>query len=149
MKSFKAEFDRRGVAIAIVSFAEPATLNRYQEYHHWPFEILSDPKRLAYDSFGLKKLSLFRLFSLSTVRLYLRLLREGKRLQNYGKDDYYQAGGDFVVDRRGNVLFAHRSHDPSDRPAISELLEAIDRAKKDLSHHPNRNPATAQPKGKR
>jgi len=40
---------------------------------------------------------------------------------------YYQSGGDFLVDRSGNILFAHRSQDPADRPAAAKLLEAIDR----------------------
>ena len=127
MKAFKDEFDRRGVAIVVVSFAEPARLAPYQEHHHWPFVILADPKRTAYQAFALKRLSLLRVFSLSTLRLYFRLLREGKKLQKYGKDDYYQAGGDFLVDRKGNILFAHRSQDPADRPPIEKLLEAIDR----------------------
>ena len=129
MKRFKSEFDRRGVSIVVISFAEPAKISRYQEYHHWPFVILADPNRIAYRAFALKRLSLWRLFSPSTLRLYLRLLREGKRLQSYGRDDYYQAGGDFLLDRRGNILFAHRSQEPSDRPAVSKLLEEIDRAK--------------------
>jgi hypothetical protein len=75
----------------------------------------------------LKRLSLLRVFSPSTLRLYFRLLREGKKFQNYGKDDYYQAGGDFLIDREGNVLFAHRSQNPADRPRIEKLVEAIDR----------------------
>ena len=127
MKSFKDEFDRRGVAIVVVSFAEPERLAPYQEYHHWPFVMLADPKRTVYQAFALKRLSLLWVFSPSTLRLYFRLLREGKKFQNYGKDDYYQAGGGFLIDREGNVLFAHRSQNPADRPRIEKLVEAIDR----------------------
>jgi peroxiredoxin len=128
VKSLKDEFDRRGVAIVVVSFAEPERLVPYQEHHHWPFVILADPKRTVYQAFALKRLSLLRVFSLSTLRLYFRLLREGKKFQNYGKDDYYQAGGDFLVDREGNILFGYRSRDPADRPPVEKLLEAIDQA---------------------
>jgi peroxiredoxin len=127
VKSLKDEFDRWGVAIVVISFAEPERLAPYQEHHHWPFVMLADPKRIAYQAFALKRLSWFRVFSPSTLWLYLRLLREGKKLQSYGKDDYYQAGGDFLIDREGNILFAHRSQDPADRPSIEKLLEAIDR----------------------
>ena len=127
MKSFKSEFNRRGVAIVVISFAQPEQLLPYQKHHQWPFVILADPKRIAYQAFGLKRLSLMRVFSLSTLRLYVRLLREGKKFQNYGKADYYQAGGDFLVDREGNILFAHRSQDPADRPDLGNLLEAFDR----------------------
>jgi hypothetical protein len=128
VKSVKSEFDRREVAIVVISFAQPEQLLPYQKHHQWPFVMLADPKRSAYQAFGLKRLSLLRVFSPSTMRLYFRLLREGKKLQSYGKDDYYQAGGDFLIDREGSILFAHRSQDPADRPTPGRLLQAIDRA---------------------
>jgi peroxiredoxin len=129
VRSFKKEFDRRGVPIFVISFAEPDRLAPYQEHHRWPFEILADPKRIAYQAFALKRLSLSRVFSPSTIKLYFQLLREGKKLQNYGRDDYYQAGGDFLIDRDGNILFAHRSQNPADRPAIEKLLKVIDQTR--------------------
>jgi peroxiredoxin len=127
VKSAKSEFDRRGVTIVVISFAAPERLLPYQKHHQWPFVILTDPKRHAYQAFALQRLSLLRVFSPATLRLYFRLLREGKKLQNYGQDDYYQAGGDFLIDRKGGILFAHRSQDPADRPAVSTLLGEIDR----------------------
>jgi peroxiredoxin len=128
--SSKAEFDRRGISIIVISFAEPAKLIGYQQYHQWPFAVLADPDRIAYKAFTLKRLSLFHVFSLATLRLYFRLLREGKRIRNYGKDDYYQGGGDFLIDRSGNILFARRSQDPADRSTTAELLQEIDRAQR-------------------
>lgn len=119
-----------GVAVVVVSFAEPRRLVNYQEHHQWPFVLLADPDRSAYRQFDLKRLSLFRVFSLSTLSIYFGLLRQGKKIQNYGKDDYYQGGGDFLLDRQGTVLFAHRSHDPSDRPSVQRLLEVINTTRK-------------------
>jgi len=133
VKSLKSEFDRRGVVIIVISFAEPKRLAPYQKHHQWPFVMLADPKRIAYRAFALKRLSWLRVFSPSTLRLYFRLLREGKKLQSYGKDDYYQAGGDFLIDRDGNILFAHRSQDPADRPRPEQLLRAIDRTASKIS----------------
>jgi hypothetical protein len=126
VQSVKDEFDRRGVSIVVISFAEPERLTTYQAHHQWPWVVLADPRRIAYQAFALQRLSWFRVFSPSTLRLYFRLLREGKTFQNYGKDDYYQAGGDFLVDRKGNILFAHRSQNPADRPPLEKLLKAID-----------------------
>jgi peroxiredoxin len=126
VKSLKGEFDRRGVAIAVVSFAEPAKLSHYQKQHRWPFIIFADPDRVAYGAFMLKRLSWLRVFSWPTLKLYWKLLREGMKREHYGKDDIYQSGGDFLLDREGNLLFAHRSQDPADRPAAAKLLEAID-----------------------
>ena len=45
---------------------------------------------------------------------------------DYGNDDIYQSGGDFLIDREGNILFAQRSQDPSDRPSAARLLQIVD-----------------------
>jgi peroxiredoxin len=114
------------VGILVISFAEPEKLAAYQERHQWPFAILADPKRTAYRAFTLRRLSWFRVFSVSTIWQYLKLLRRGMVLRGYGKDDIYQGGGDFLIDTRGNILFAHRSQDPSDRPLVSRLFQEIE-----------------------
>jgi hypothetical protein len=110
-----------------VSFAEPEKLVQYRERHRWPFPIFADPKREAYRAFTLKRLSWFRVFSPPTLKLYWKLLREGRVRTDYGGEDIYQGGGDFLLDRAGNILFAHRSLDPADRPSVKRLLEEIDR----------------------
>jgi peroxiredoxin len=127
VKEFKSEFDRRGVAIAVVSFAETSRLAQYQELHQWPFTILADPGRKAYQAFNLRRLSLFRVFSPATLKRYFQLLRRGAKQKRYDGADIFQAGGDFIIDRRGNVLFAHRSKDPADRPSPGKLLVEMDR----------------------
>ncbi len=127
MKATKDQFEARGVSIIVISFAESLRLAQYQEHHKWPFVMLTDPKRTAYDAFALKRLSWLQVFSPATLKLYWRLLREGKKREDYGKDDIYQSGGDFLIDRDGNVLFAHPSRDPADRPTAAELLEIISR----------------------
>ena len=127
MRAFKDRFEARGVSIIVISFAEPERLAQYEAQHQWPFVVLADPNRTAYDAFALKRLSWLQVFSPATVKLYWRLLREGKKREDYGKDDIYQSGGDFLIDRDGNVLFSHRSQDPADRPTAKKLLEIIDR----------------------
>jgi hypothetical protein len=122
----RVEFDRRGVTVAVVSFAQPAKLVRYQEHHQWPFIMLADPERKAYEAFALKRLSWFQVFSPAALKLYWKLLRSGMKQERYEGDDIYQSGGDFLIDRKGNILFAHRSQDPADRPAVARLIMAID-----------------------
>jgi len=127
VNAFKREFDRRDVKVVVVAFSEPATLVHYQEHHQWHFPILADPERKAYQAFGLERLSWHRVYSLATLKLYLKLFRKGLVRQDYGESDVYQAGGDFLIDRNGTILFAHRSDEPADRPSVSTLLKAIDR----------------------
>ena len=126
MNAFKSEFRRRNIAIVVVSFAELEMLIPYLEYHEWPFTFLTDPERKLYQAFDLKQLAWRKVFSPATLKLYLKLFRKGLHLEDYGKEDIYQTGGDFLLDRAGNVLFAHRSEDPSDRPSVANLLKAID-----------------------
>jgi hypothetical protein len=110
----------------VISFAEPAKLVRYQEYHKWPLPILADPQRDAYRSFALPRLSWRRVFAPATLRLYAQLLWRRKHLENYGREDTYQGGGDFLIDRGGRILFAYRSREPADRPSPTRLLQEID-----------------------
>ena len=63
--------------------------------------------------------------------MYWKLLRGGMRPEHYDGDDIYQSGGDFLIDANGNLLFAHRSEDPADRPAAARLLTAIDRVQRE------------------
>jgi len=130
VQSAKAEFDRRGVSIVVVSFAEQSKLVHYQEKHQWPFTILTDPARAAYQAFALKRLTWRQVFSAATLTLYLKLFCKGMKREDYGKQDIYQSGGDFLLDRSGNILFAHRGQDPADRPSAIALLKEIDRVSK-------------------
>ena len=91
----KDQFEERGVESVVVSFAKPERLVYYQQVHQWPFTLLANPDRDAYKNFSLKQLPWYRVFSFSMIRKYRKLLREGRKIQSYGKDDYYQAGGDF------------------------------------------------------
>jgi len=53
-------------------------------------------------------------------------MRRGIRQERYEGADIFQSGGDFLLDRDGNVRYAHRSKDPTDRPTVTELLQQID-----------------------
>ena len=123
----KSEFDRRGVSVTIISFAEPSRLAPYQEQHRWPFTVLADPQRKVYQAFELKPLSWFRVFSPPVLKLYFKLWRRGLTQEPYRGEDIYQSGGDFLLDSAGNVLYAYRSQSPADRPAPEKLLQEIDR----------------------
>ena len=132
MAEYKSEFDRRDVSIAVVSFAEPSKLAYYQELHRWPFTMLADPDRIGYQGFDLKRFSIFRVFSPATLKRYVQLIFKGVKQEPYGGEDIFQSGGDFLIDRRGNLLFTHRSRNPADRPAPAKLLQEIDRIKAEI-----------------
>ncbi|MGH7845376.1 MAG: SelL-related redox protein, partial [Candidatus Binatia bacterium] len=86
-------------------------------------------ERAAYRYFELERLPWRRVFSPSTLKFYAGVLLQGRKIESYGRDDYRQSGGDFIVDGTGKILFARRSHDPADRPTVQELLAAVSEAK--------------------
>jgi peroxiredoxin len=85
-----------------------------------PFHLLLDPERTVYRAYGLER-SLRRSWTLKTIWQYVKLMAAGRRWRGI-QGDSTQLGGDFVVDRSGIVRLAYRSHDPTDRPSVDQLL---------------------------
>jgi peroxiredoxin len=116
----KDEFKRLDTEIMVVSFGLPAFASRWlDETCDW-FRLLIDPERAVYQAYGLES-SLVRSWNLKTVARYIELMRQGREWRGI-QGDSTQLGGDFIVDRNGTVRLAYRSHDPTDRPSVSELL---------------------------
>lgn len=91
-----------------------------------PFPVLVDVDRAAYDAWGLRRASAARIWLDPKVwRQYVDLLRAGHRLRRMGRD-VRQLGGDFVIGPDQTVVYA-RPQRRDDRPAVGELLAAIER----------------------
>ncbi len=88
-----------------------------------PFPLLIDPERIAYRVYGLEY-SLLRSWGLQTVWRYVQLLVSGHRWRGI-QGDSGQLGGDFIVDNQGIIRLVHRSHDPTDRPSVEQLLDTL------------------------
>jgi hypothetical protein len=56
---------------------------------------------------------------------YTRLMVKGRKWRGI-QGDSSQLGGDIIVDREGIIRMAYRSHDPTDRPPVSDILERLD-----------------------
>lgn len=55
---------------------------------------------------------------------YAQLMLRGYKWRGI-QGDSGQLGGDFIVDTRGVILLAYRSHDPAERPPVSQLLAVL------------------------
>lgn len=96
------------------------------------YDMLLDQHREMYHAFGLG-VSIAKVWSFSNLFLYAEYKaskRQFARTPANIKDDIYQLGGDFVLDERGKVIYFHPSENPSDRPSVTELLNAIAEAPK-------------------
>ena len=117
------EFQNRGYEVVAIAQASPTVLTQYLLKTPLMFPIVSDPDRTAYQAFGLERTSWFTFFRPRVIWGYLRLMFQGTRLQTpYAGEDVRQLGGDFILNRTGELLFSFRSPDPTARPSIAELL---------------------------
>ena len=126
MRDHYEEIRQLGGAVLVVSFAQPALLAVYERAQALPFPLVTDPSLMAYRAFGLERTSWRELLRGRVVWRYARLMLRGWAPQrpNTG-EDVLQLGGDFVLDERRRLVYAYRSAEPTDRPPIAELLQAV------------------------
>lgn len=130
MKARQRRFDELGALVLVVTFDDLEAAGYYRSALELPYPVASDPTREAYRDYGLARGSTFQVWHPRTLWHYAKLvLGKGMKLQHpTGDADLSQLGGDFVIDGAGLIRFAHRSLRPDDRPAVDDLLEALERA---------------------
>jgi hypothetical protein len=114
------------VSVLVVVQAVPAQLATWLARNPQPFPVVSDPGRTAYQSFGLGRVGWLHFFRPAVLWGYLRLLSRGGRVRKpYPGEDLLQLGGDFLLDHRRRVVFAHPSRSATDRPTMDDVLVAV------------------------
>ncbi len=111
--------------VAVVTFAAPERLAAYRDHLGVPFAILADVDRKLYQLLGAERGTNRQIWSLGSLRMYVRLLRQGRRLQR-PTEDIHQLGADAVVGRDGVLRYLSLPATPDARPPISELIAALD-----------------------
>jgi hypothetical protein len=111
-------------AVVLVTFTWPRNLRGFRRQLGLRYPVLADETRLAYRAYGLGRAPWWRVWSPSTLAVYGRLLRRGRRLQRPTQDTR-QLGGDFVVGPDGRLSYAYRQARPEDRPTVDALLTAV------------------------
>src|SRR5688572_14817317 len=91
-----------------------------------PLPTLCDPERAAYRYFGLDRGRWSMFLRGGVLARYLKLLFTGWRPHRPESDeDLLQLGGDFILSADKRLVYAHRSNDPADRPAVRELVQEV------------------------
>jgi hypothetical protein len=111
--------------VAVVTFAAPERLAAYRAHLHMPFPVLADPDRTLYQLVGAERGTRRQVWNPSTLRMYARLVRAGRRFQR-PTEDIRQLGADIVVGRDGRIRLLALPASPDARPPISELVAALD-----------------------
>jgi hypothetical protein len=120
------EFAARGCSVLVVVQAKPEFLAHYLARRAYGVAFASDPDRVAYLAFGLERTPFLTFLRPRVLLGYLAgMLRGYPPRTPYRGEDVMQLGGDIILDRAGRIVFAYRSRNPTDRPAISRLLAAL------------------------
>jgi peroxiredoxin len=115
-----------GAEVVVVVQARPDFLSLFLREQPQPFPVVADPSRAAYQAFGLESTSWKTILRPGVLWRYLRLVVRGWRpKRSVQGEDVLQLGGDFVLNREGRLVYAYRSAEPTDRPAVAELLRAL------------------------
>ena len=116
----------RGCSVLVVSQAKPEVLSRYLARFQWNVPLACDPDRAAYAAFGLERTNWATFFKPQVLWGYFKGMAKGYRVKKpFAGEDVLQLGGDFILSRDRKVVFAYRSADPTDRPAVAALLKAL------------------------
>lgn len=105
----------------------------------WPADLfartrfLTDPNLAAYHAYGLGRNSVVKVYGPGILWQYVRWGIQGKPIHK-PTEDPLQRGGDFVVDRAGQLTLAHLGRDQADRPPIADILGALGRLAPDAQN---------------
>jgi len=111
--------------IAVVTFATPDRLAAYRAHLRLAFDVVADTDRVLYELLGAERGTNRQVWSPGTIRMYLRLIRAGRRLHR-PTEDIHQLGADAVIGRDGTLRYLSLPSTPDARPPISELVAALD-----------------------
>src|ERR1044072_6558529 len=91
------------------------------------FLLLRERSRETYARWGMGRTALTgAMLSPSLNWRYLKLLAKGERFLGFAPD-MFQLGGDFVVDKKGTLVFAYRMKNNGDRADTRTLLDELGR----------------------
>lgn len=121
-----ADFRALGVGVVAVSMSGPTGVARYLAGRPLPFPVLADPERRAYAALGLGRTTWGRLLRPGVVLRYAGHVLRGAKIRRIPEgEDALQTGGDILIDHDRRLVRAYTSPDPTDRPAVDQLLATI------------------------
>lgn len=119
----QSEIEALHANVVTVSFGTPYWAQAWLQETRSPFPFLLDPDRISYQAYGLES-SVLRSWSPANLWYYAKARRQKR--ETFGqRGDPHQLGGDFIIDMQGVIRLAHPSREPTDRPAIDQILRAL------------------------
>ena len=116
------EIRSAGADVLVVTQSRPEAVSAAS----LPLPTVCDPDRTSYRYFGLDRGRWSMFFRPKVLAHYLRLIFTGWRPRpGVAGEDMLQLGGDFVLSADKHLVYAYRSNDPADRPAVADLVSPV------------------------
>ncbi len=114
-----------GCQVVVVARGTAESAEKWLEYTKLTFPLLLDFDLKLYRHFGLRR-SVSAVWSIPTLLSYAEEKVAGvPPAPSYPGDDIHVLGGDFIVDSRGQLVYAYLSKFSSDRPQLDDVFETI------------------------
>ena len=111
--------------IVLVSMGRTQEAADFKRKMEIPQVMISDPNKLLYDAFGLRRGSFGQILNPTLTRKSIRLMKNGHK-PGMVKHDPWMMAGVFRIEQDGEVSYSHYASDISDNlsgVAIAQLLK--------------------------
>jgi peroxiredoxin len=119
--------EQAGLGLVVITPDRPDIVTAFAAGFHPPFPILSDPRRVAYQAYGLTEGSGAQLLSPHIVARSLGALARGSRQGRSNGASTRQLPGAAIVDSTGTVVHYQRASDVADHLSAEQLIEIAER----------------------
>ena len=117
--------------VAVHFYKEMENQEKWRRFIQCSLEHIADQERRLYGMFGLGRLPAHTSKWITlAMNVYGGKLASGVEVFSETEPgDIYQAGGDVIVTREGEVVYSFRGPAPFLRPPVEELLTALEKHK--------------------
>lgn len=122
LRRHAGEIERAGLRLVTVTPDRPDVVRRFGAEYELLFPVLSDPRRVAYQAFGLTEGSVGQLLNPHIVARGVQATLRGSFLGRPTGGNQRQLPGAAIVDRDGVVRFLHVARDAADSVTAGRLL---------------------------
>ena len=114
-----------GLRVKVVTFDADFLALAYIESTKLEWPLLQDSDQKLYQAYGMLQGSWWSLYGIPSIWKYLKLIARGRTPGKPGRD-WWQLGGDILIDPQGIVRVQHISSGPHDRPSVDSLLAVVE-----------------------
>jgi len=128
LREYENEIETLALRVLVVTFEAAPMAELYVRGTGLRWPLVLDSSRSLYDAYGMSQGRWWAIWGPASWLAYGKLILRGRRVRRTSAD-VYQLGGDVLIDPGGAIVVHHVGDGPADRPALTDLLDPVRRAK--------------------